>query len=76
MKTAMTKFLQRAFEKAAELSDAEQNSFAHWLLSELESERRWGALFAGSQDQLRQLAEEALEEHACGETEELDRDQL
>jgi hypothetical protein len=72
----MTKLLEKAFEKAAELPDAEQDSFARWLLSELESESRWGALFAGSQDQLRQLAEEALAEHARGETVELDPERL
>jgi hypothetical protein len=76
MKTAMTKLLEKAFERAAGLPDAEQDSFARWLLSELESESRWGELFTGSQDQLRQLAQEALVEHACGKTEELDSDQL
>ena len=69
----MTKLLVMAFEKAAELPDAEQDSFARWLLSELRSESRWGALFDGSQDRLRQLA---LADHARGETEELDPDQL
>ena len=72
----MTKLLEKAFEKAALLPDSEQDSFAKWLLAELESEERWAELFAGSQGQLARLAEEALAEHARGETEELDPDQL
>ena len=72
----VTKLLEQAFEKAAELPDTEQDSFARWLLAELESESRWTDLFAQSQDQLATLAEEALAEHARGETEELDPDRL
>jgi len=72
----MTKLLEKAFEKAAELPPADQDSFARWLLAELESERRWAEAFAGSQNQLARLAEEALDEHARGETEDLDPDQL
>ena len=72
----MTKLLEQAFEKAAELPDTEQDSFARWLLAELESETRWSKLFERSEDQLARLAEEALAEHARGETAELDPDQL
>jgi hypothetical protein len=72
----MTKLLEKAFEKAAELPPADQDSFARWLLAELESERRWAELFSGSQAQLARLAEEALAEHARGETTDLDPDRL
>ena len=72
----MTKLREKAFEKAAELPPADQDSFARWLLAELESERRWAELFAGSQAQLARLAEEALAEHARGETTDLDPDRL
>ena len=72
----MTKLLEKAFEKANELPPADQDTFARWLLAELESERQWAGLFAGSQDQLAKLAKEALTEHARGETEDLDPDQL
>ncbi|HEV8242156.1 MAG TPA: hypothetical protein VGS57_22510 [Thermoanaerobaculia bacterium] len=72
----MTKLLEQAFEKAAGLPDTEQDSVARWLLAELESDARWSELFAGSQDQLAKLAEEALAEHARGETTELDPDRL
>ena len=72
----MTKLLEKAFEKAAELPPAEQDSFARWLLAELESEHRWAETFASSQSQLARLAEEALAEYARGETEDLDPEQL
>ncbi len=72
----MTKLLEKAFEKAAELPDADQDSFAQWLLAELESEGHWADLFSASQSDLARLAEEALSEHSRGETEELDPEQL
>ncbi len=68
----MTKLLEEAFERAAELPPEAQNSFAEWLLAELESERRWEVAFAQSSDRLARLADEALEEHRRGETKELD----
>ena len=72
----MTKLLERAFERAAELPDADQDSFAQWLLAELDSEDRWADLFSRSQSKLARLAEEALAEHSRGETEELDPEQI
>lgn len=68
----MTKLLEKAFQKASTLPANEQDAIADWLLNELESEARWGRLFAGSQDALRKLAGEALEEHSRGETQDLD----
>ena len=67
----MTKTLEKAFEKASGLPEREQDAVGEWLLSELESEARWGKLFADSQDALSKLAAEALEEHGRGETENL-----
>ena len=72
----MTKLLEKAFSKASQLSAKEQDALAGWLLKELESESRWEALFAQSQDELGKLAEDALAEHHRGETEELDPEQL
>ena len=70
----MTESLRRAFDVASRLPEAEQDAFATWVLSELESEKRWSELFVGSQDQLASLADAALEEHARGETRDLDAD--
>jgi len=61
-------FLPRAFDEAAKLPEQEQNAFANWILAELASEQRWTKAFEASQDQLSQLAEEALAEHRAGKT--------
>ena len=41
----MTKLLEMALTKAAELSDAEQDRIAQLVLDELEEEARWAATF-------------------------------
>jgi hypothetical protein len=72
----MTKLLQRAFDEASKLPDAEQDTLGRILLDELASERRWDELFAGSHDLLAELADDALAEHRAGRTEKLDPDKL
>lgn len=66
----MNQLLQRAFERAAELPEAEQDKFARFLLAELESELQWSELFSRleSEDLLERLADEALSEHRAGQT--------
>ena len=66
----MTHLLQAAFEKAAQLPHDEQDSFARFLLAELESEQRWAELFSRpeSEEWLERMAEEALAAHRAGET--------
>ncbi len=73
---AMTRLLEKAFEKASELSEAEQDDFAEFILDELESERRWEQALEDSQDELERLADEALDEHEAGNSEELDSNRL
>jgi len=72
----MTRLLEKAFEKASELSEAEQDDFAEFILDELESERQWEQAFEDSQDELEWLADEALDEHEAGDSQELDRNWL
>jgi hypothetical protein len=72
----MTKLLNEAFARAAELDDEEQDAFARWLLNELKDERRWKELLSSEPDALAALADEALEEHRRGETELLDPTRL
>ncbi len=72
----MTRLLEEAFTRVSELPADAQDELARWLLSELESERRWSELFAESGDALARLAEEALAEHRRGETKVLDPDKL
>ena len=72
----MTKLLQRAFDEASKLPDGEQDALGRILLEELASERRWEELFAGSEDLLAELADQALTEHGAGRTEKLDPEKL
>ena len=74
----MTRLLQEAFERAAELPQAEQDRFARFLLAELESERQWDELFASpeSEDLLERLADEALSDHRAGQTQPLTSEEL
>ena len=67
----MTKLLEQAFQKASKLPKEEQDAMAAFMIGELESEKRWDALFAGSQNRLREMAAEALEEDRAGGTKEL-----
>jgi len=72
----MTKLLEKAFDEAVKLPKKEQDRLAKWLLAEMAAERRWDDLFAGSEDRLTELAEEALLEHRQGRTRPLDPDRL
>jgi hypothetical protein len=58
----MTQVLEKAFSEAAKLPRTEQDAFGRWLLAEIESDRKWDDLFAKSQNELLQLAMEALGE--------------
>lgn len=61
----MTELLQQAFEQAAKLPQTQQDTFARFLLAELDSERRWAELLnrPESEDLLEQLADEAVAAH-------------
>lgn len=72
----MTRLLEEAFARVSELPADAQDELARWLLSELESERRWSKMFDESGDELARLAEEARAEHRRGETEVLDPHKL
>ena len=74
----MTQLLQKAFERAAKLSQEEQDKFARFLLAELEAERQWAELFSRSEseDLLERLADEALTAHRTGRTQPLDIEEL
>ena len=64
----MTKLLEQAFAHAARLSEAEQDAFARFVLEELKTEARWAQAFAGSQDELAGLAQEAAADYKAGRT--------
>lgn len=68
----MTKLLEKAFKKASQLPEVEQNALAKWMLEELESTKEWDKTFAESENILETLADEALTEHRQGKTKNLD----
>ncbi len=74
----MTQLLQKAFEKATQLPQEEQDKLARFLLAELESEQRWIELFnrPESEDLLERLADEALAAHRAGKTQPLNVEDL
>jgi len=72
----MTRALERVFSRISSLPADEQDRIAGWLQSELASEEEWTRRFAGSQDVLNALADEALGDEAAGRTTTLDPDKM
>jgi hypothetical protein len=72
----MTKLLEKAFKKASNLPEIEQNALAKWLLEELDAQKRWDRMFAESEHILDRLGDEALAAHERGETIPLDINRL
>jgi hypothetical protein len=68
--------LEEAFAQAAQLPPDEQEALAALRLDEIASERLWDQAFAQSQNQIAQLADEALTEFQEGRTVLLDEEQL
>lgn len=64
----MTILLERAFKEASKLPEVEQNALAKWVMEELEAEGKWEKAFAGSEDILDKLADEALAAHKQGKS--------
>jgi len=72
----VTRTLEAAIAKLAELPAEEQDRIARWLLDELEDEKQWARRFGTSQDALSKLAAEARADRAAGRATELDPDKL
>lgn len=64
----MTELLKKALDRVSKLPEGEQDAIAAIVLEELESEQRWAAAFAKSQDRLAKLADTALDEAEQGKT--------
>jgi hypothetical protein len=64
----MTELLKKAFEAVSKLPPETQDAIAARMLMELEEERHWDEAFAGSQDKLARMADEAIGEFKAGET--------
>ena len=74
----MTSLMEKAFEKARELPEDEQDAIASIILREIESEHRWDELFSHpkSIELLSRLADEAVAEAKAGRTQKLDTNEL
>jgi hypothetical protein len=70
----MTALLEKAMNRIKALPPKEQDAVASLILEEIESEKHWDELFANSQGQLAQLAEQAIAEYKAGKTSPLDPD--
>jgi hypothetical protein len=68
----MTALLQKAFQKASSLPEKDQDSFAKFLMAEIDDETEWEKSFSSSQDELALMAREALAEYRTGTTKPLD----
>jgi hypothetical protein len=68
----MTALLEKPMNQVKRLTPEEQDVMAALILEEIESEKRWDELFAGSQGQLARLAEQAITEYKAGKTKPLD----
>jgi len=68
----MTDLLEKAMSRVRALPPEEQDAVASLILEEIESEKRWDELFAGSQGKLARLAEQAVSEYKAGKTKPLD----
>lgn len=64
----MTELLKKAFEAISKLPPESQDAIAAGMLMELEDESRWDEAFAGSQDKLARMADEAIAEFKVGKT--------
>lgn len=69
----MTQLLEKAFAEASKLPDEDQDFVAQIVLDELADEARWQEKFARRPDVLERLADEALAEHARGESQSVDK---
>lgn len=68
----MTKLLAKAIDAVSKLPEKEQDTIAAIVLEELTDEERWRQSFASSQEQLSELAREALAEYHSGRTKPFD----
>ena len=72
----MIKLLEQAITEITKLPEAQQETFAQWILDELEDDARWDRAFADSLSQLEQLGQKALQDYQEGRTQYLDPDTL
>jgi hypothetical protein len=69
----MTQALSAAVATAAQLPVEEQDALAAIHLEEMESEERWNALFADSQNLLERMTKEAIQDFQAGWVQPMDQ---
>ena len=72
----MTDQLRKAFEKAAELPDYDQDELAALLLDAIDSDRKWDTVLAKDPGKLQRMADKAVEHARAGRNLPLDPDKL
>lgn len=74
----MTRLMEAAIAKAAELPAEEQDAIAAIILREIDADERWDQLFADprSADLLAQMADQAFADVQSGRVRKLDLDEL
>lgn len=70
--TGMTVLLERAIHRVLDMPARRQNAIARFLLAEMDAEEQWDASFSASQNELANLAGDAIEEHRRGRTRKMD----
>jgi len=70
----MVMLLEKAFVEVSKLPARQQEAIASIILEEIASEKRWDDQFAGSQETLANLADDALAEFNEGKTLPLKKD--
>jgi hypothetical protein len=68
--------MEKAVEALRSIPDDQQDAVAGFVLSEIESDRRWSDTSTRHADKLRKIADEAREEFRAGRTSELDPEKL
>ena len=68
----MTELLEKVFSQASKLPPPTQDLIARRMLEEIEAEVKWDETFAGTQDELSRLADEALTDFKVGRTKPLE----
>ena len=68
----MTPLLEKALQRIGALPRDEQDAIASEILDSLADEDSWKQRFAAKRDRVRQLAQDALDEDARGQTRPLD----
>jgi len=72
----MTQLLEKAIAELQKLPDSDQDAIASWILGEIADETYWDKQFAGSQQQLAQMADKVRADIRSGRVRDAGMDEL